>query len=109
MPNPGLVPRVEILEGKVEELAGLPDRMAALELQIVQFRAEVRAEFSATREELRQEFRQKLRQLRGEMVEGDEETRRLMRVLHEEVLSRIALLTEGRLARRRSTGPRRKR
>ena len=57
----------------MEELAGLPDRMAALELQIVQFRAEVRAEFSATREELRQEFRQELRQLRGEMVEGDEE------------------------------------
>ena len=118
MPNPGLVPRVEILEGKVEELAGLPDRMVALELQIVQFRAEVHAEFSATREELRQEFRQaiatlatkaELEQLRAEMREGDEETRRLMRVLHEEVLSRIALLGEGHPARPRSTGRRRKR
>ena len=109
MPSLGLVRRMEILEGKVEELARLPDRMAALELQIVQFRAEVRAEFSATREELRQEFRQEIRQLRGEMVEGDEETRRFMRVLHEEVLSRIVLLAEGRSARPRNTAPRRKR
>ena len=107
MPNPGLVPRVEILEGKVEELAGLPDRMAALELQIVQFRADFHAEFSAFRQEMA--TKADLDQLRAEMREGDEETRRLMRVLHEEVLSRIALLAEGRTARPRSRGPRRKR
>ena len=74
MPNPGLVPRVEILEGKVEELAGLPDRMVALELQIVQFRAEFHAEFSAIRHEFRQEMatfatKADLEQLRGEMRE----------------------------------------
>ena len=73
---------------------------------------------SAFRLELPQELRQEiailatradLEQLRAEMVEGDEETRRLMRALHEEVLSRIALLAEGRPARARSAGPRRKR
>jgi hypothetical protein len=32
---------------------------------------------------------------------GDEETRRQMRILHEEVISRIALLAEGRKPRRR--------
>jgi hypothetical protein len=46
----------------------------------------VRAEFAAVRDEIRT---------------GDEETRRLMRVLHEEVISRIALLGEGRKTRRR--------
>ena len=69
----------------MEELAGLPDRMAALELQIVQFRADFRAEFSAFRQEMA--TKADLEQLRTEMREGDEETRRLMRVLHEEVLS----------------------
>lgn len=39
-------------------------------------------------------------ELRAEVREGDEETRRYMRVLHEEVLSRIAVLQEG-LPRRR--------
>ena len=152
MPSPGLVRRVEILEGKVLTLADLPDRMAALELQIVQFRAEFHAEFSAFCQELDQELRQELRlqlgqavatlatkaelgqaiatlatkaelgqavatlatradleQLRAEMVEGNEETRRFMRVLHEEVMSRMAQLGEGRPARARSAGPRRKR
>ena len=46
----------------------------------------VRAEFAAVRDEIRT---------------GDEETRRQMRVLHEEVISRIALLDEGRKTRRR--------
>ncbi len=40
--------RVEILEQKVEKLETLPDRVTALEVQISEFRTEVRAEFSAT-------------------------------------------------------------
>ena len=36
-----------------------------------------------------------------EIREGDEETRRYMRVLHEEVISRIAILAESRRPRRR--------
>ena len=128
MSNIALVRRVEILEAKVDRLVDLPDRVAALELQIVQFRAEVRGEFAAIRREfagefaairgefagefaaIRQEMATKadLEQLRAEMREGDEDTRRFMRVLHEEVLSRIALLPEGRAARPRSSGRRRK-
>jgi hypothetical protein len=37
--------------------------------------------------------------LRTEIRAGDEETRRQMRVLHEEVISRIALLREGQQRR----------
>ena len=43
--------------------------------------------------------------LRQEIREGDEETRRLMRVLHEDLVQRIALLDEGGASR--GAGPRR--
>jgi len=108
-----LTNRVEVLERKVESLEKLPERMDLLELQFLQFREEVRAEFSATRAELRAEIRagdeqtrvdlraeiragdEKTRtELRAEIRAGDEETRTYMRVLHEEVLARIALLDE---------------
>ena len=46
----------------------------------------VRAEFAAVREDIRT---------------GDEETRRQMRILHEEVISRIALLGDAHKTRRR--------
>ncbi len=46
----------------------------------------VREEFAAIRQEIRT---------------GDEETRRQMRILHEEVISRLALLDERRKTRRR--------
>ena len=63
----------------MDDLASLPARVTAVELQIVQLRQEMRAEFSAVRQEWRAEIRQ-----------GDEETRRYMRVLHEDVIARIA-------------------
>jgi hypothetical protein len=44
-----------------------------------------------TVKELRGEMRVMPDELRGEIREGNEETRRYMRVLHEEVLSRIAI------------------
>jgi hypothetical protein len=47
-------------------------------------RAEMQREFAATREELR-----------AEMREGDEDTRRYMRVLHEEVIERVKTIQEG--------------
>jgi predicted phage gp36 major capsid-like protein len=106
--------RVETLEGKVELLEQLPARVSALESQVLKLRDEMRAEFSATRSALRAEFREgletsgaSLRQeiadsgmslatsLRQEIRAGDEETRRLMRVLHEEVLARIETLGRG--------------
>jgi hypothetical protein len=140
-----LTNRVEILERKVEDLAELPDRMSALELQVSQLRSEMRIEFSAVRVEMREltgGVRQEMHELNGglrqemhalnaglrqemhelnaglrqEMHALNEETRRdlggriddlgiHMRVLHEEVISRIALLdehTNGRQSTRRS-------
>jgi hypothetical protein len=70
---------MQSLEELPERVASLEGRVASLEGQVLQFRAEVRVEFSAVREEMRA---------------GDEETRRQMRVLHEEVIARIALLDE---------------
>jgi hypothetical protein len=81
MNEPSLNDRVQILEETVKEPAVLPTRVEALELQIEQLREEMRGEFSAVRQEIR---------------DGDEETRRYMRVLHEEVLARIATPKEGR-------------
>jgi len=91
MLSDSMAKRLEIMEMAVQSLAGLPGqvaaldtRVASLELQFLQFREETRSEFSALRTEVR---------------EGDEQTRAEMRVLHEEVLERIALLGEGRASR----------
>ena len=154
MPPQTLVKRVAILEHTMQSLEGLPDRVASLEVQFVQFRVEVREEFSAVRGEIRRlgetlrgemhdfgetlrgemagglnglertlrgemhDFGEALRgemagglkgleqTLRGEIRIGDEETRRQMRVLHEEVITRIALLDEHLNGRKRSPEPR---
>src|SRR5262245_8798924 len=91
MPKPPLPERVTILEQKVEILESLPERVTALELQIVQLRSEMHDEFSAIRGELRggdARLREEIRAvdagLREEIRSGDEETRRFMRVLHED-------------------------
>jgi len=81
--KPTLTARVEILEEIVRTLETLPKRVEAVETQILHLREEMRSEFSAVRQEIR---------------DGDEETRRYMRVLHEEVLARIATIAEGRNA-----------
>jgi len=73
--------RVERLEQRVEILEQLPNRVSAVESQIVHLRDEMQSEFSATRALIR---------------EVDEDTRRYMRVLHEDVIQRIATLAEGR-------------
>ena len=82
--------RVEILEQEVSVLQLLPDRVAAAESQIVQLRVEMRDGFSAIVERLGRHD-QKFDALEG----ADGETRRYVRVLHEEVLTRLALLQEG--------------
>ena len=96
MPERSHAERIEILEKKVEPLELLPSRMTAIESrlgavesQLLQLRAEMRAEFSAVRAELR-----------GEIKDGDEETRRYMRVLHEEVIDRIKTIGEPRRRRK---------
>ena len=77
---------VALLEEDVRELRGLRERVASLELNILQFHAEVRTEVSA----VRQDLQGAVQILRAEIRAGDAETRRYLRVLHEEVLSRIA-------------------
>ncbi len=57
-----------------------------LEERFLQWQAETRGEFSAVRHEVHR----LAETLRVEIRGGDAETRRYMRVLHEEVLSRIA-------------------
>ena len=98
--------RVERLERRVTNLERLPERMDRVESQIVQLRTEMHDEFSAVRDEIRTAGEGVKRELREEIHSGDEETRRLMRVLHEDVISRFALLQEGgnpRHKRKRAT------
>jgi hypothetical protein len=129
MQERSIIERVEILERKVQALETLPDRVTSVELQLVQLREEMRFEFSAVRAEIRagdeetrhtlreeiragdEETRRTLREeiragdeetrrtLREEIRAGDKETRRYMRVLHEEVIARLALIDEGRRGR----------
>ena len=80
------IERIQILEKGVEILERLPERVTAVELQLVQLRDEMRAEFSATRAEMRA---------------GDEETRRYMRILHEDVIARLSVLEPSRGSRRK--------
>jgi hypothetical protein len=119
MPEHALTERVGILEKTVEELRLLPDRVAAVESQILQLRGEMHDGFSAILlrldghdqrfVEVDQRFDRidrRLDQVDQRFVEVDqrfdrldaslEETRNQARVLHEEVLSRISLLQEGR-------------
>ena len=105
--------RVTNLEKLAESLAPLPMRMEAVEgrlgvvetrlgtveSQIVQLRTEMRVEFSAVRREmtdlgseLRGDIAAHVVDLTGHILE----TQREMRVLHEEVIRRIALIGEGR-------------
>jgi hypothetical protein len=70
--------------------------------QIVQLRDEMRSEFSAVREEIRagdEASRGLVEQRTAEILAlvhaGDEETRRLMRVLHEAVIARIDTISRG--------------
>jgi hypothetical protein len=76
---------VERLARRVDILEQLPDRVSALESQIVQLRDEMRSEFSATR-----------RDLTDRMESLFETNQRHMRTLHEDLVQRIATINEGR-------------
>ena len=91
MPPQTIGNRVDRLEQRVTELERLPDRMSALESQIVQLRAEMRDEFSAVRQEIRAGD-EETRRVLGERID---ETNRHMRVLHEDVIGRLAVIQEG--------------
>jgi hypothetical protein len=68
-------------------------------------REEIRIGDEETRRTLREEIRasneETVRRLRDEIRAGDDETRRYMRVLHEEVIARLALIEEGRRGRKK--------
>jgi hypothetical protein len=82
-----LTQRVEVLEHKVNGLATLPARVGAVERELKDFRADVHAEFAKVHADLTV--------VRTEIREGDEETRRYMRVLYEELIGRIRTMGEG--------------
>ena len=115
--------RVESLERRMNALDELPARVGALEAQFLLLRDEMHGEFSALRGELKagdEETRRVLREeiragddetrrmLREEIRAGDEETRRFMRVLHEDLVARLAVLQNGRRAQPSSRKPRKK-
>ena len=77
MPPQTLESRIESLEHRVTELEQLPGKIDALTSQVSQLRTKMDAEFSAVRAEI------------AERATGSE-----MRALHEDVISRIALLQE---------------
>ena len=113
MPERPIAERVEVLERRVDLLETLPARMTALEVQIVHLRGEMQDGFSAVRRELRGEMHAIADDLRAEMhalhrvtierferIEAsNEETRRHMRVLFEDLVSRISTLGNSRSPR----------
>ena len=96
-----LAKRVEKLEEEMTALAGLPAQVADLATQVSQLRVEMRDGFSAIRDEIRAGDEETRRQLREEIRAGDDETRNQMRILHEDVIGRLALIQEGLGGRRR--------
>jgi hypothetical protein len=83
--------KVGAQERRMTMLDGDGGRVARVESQISQLRSEMHDEFFAIRSEMRDEFAA----VRTEIRTGDEETRRFMRVLHEDLVSRIAAIQKG--------------
>ena len=112
-----------MLEGQMQELRGLPARVAGVELQIAQLREEMREAFSATRSDLRgemhglrdelrtemhgirDELRTEMHGMRDELLAeirgGDQATRDFMRMLYEEYKTSMRTIGEGKKGRRR--------
>jgi hypothetical protein len=87
--------RMDRLERRVEALEQLPQRMDALAAQIVQLRGEMRSEFSAIRGEIRAGDEETRRILSKEMRELFEANETHMRLLHEDLVQRIATIKGG--------------
>jgi hypothetical protein len=84
-----------MLEDQMQELRGLPARVAGVELQIVQLRGEMREAFSATRSELRGEMHGIRDELLAEIRGGDQATQNFMKVLFEHHQSNLRTIGEG--------------
>ena len=92
MVQKSLEKRMDDLERRVEVLERLPDRVTALESQIVLLRDEMRSEFSAVREDAAE-----TRRVLTERMESLFDTnQRHMRLLHEDLVERIARIGDGR-------------
>ena len=90
LPQP-IESRVTTLEQRMTELEQLPGRIDDLTSQVSQLRTEMRGEFSAVRVELRREIAEQ----GAASAARDEALGIQMRMLHEDVISRFALLQEG--------------
>lgn len=111
MPPQTIESRVEKLEQQVTNLQELPGRMDALSVQISQLRDDVGGQISqlgarvggveARIDALGARVSEMERTLREEIVAGDERILTQVRVLHEDVISRLVLIQEGQPRRRR--------
>jgi cell division protein FtsB len=86
-----------MLERQMQEMRDLPERVTSLESHVLQLRQEMRDEFSATRAEFRSELAVAVTTLSKAIAD----TNTHMRTLHEEAISRIARMGEGRQTRKK--------
>lgn len=86
MQERSIVERIAIPETNAEGADIAADRMAALELQLMQLREEIRSEFSAVRVDIRR---------------SDEEMRRSVRVLHDIVVARLSAVGDATRLRKK--------
>ena len=95
LPPQAIESRVDKLEEHVANLQELPHRMDALSVQISQLREDLGAQISRLREDAAVQSSATERTLREEIIAGDERIVAQVRVLHEDVISRLALIQEG--------------
>jgi len=96
MARESLEKRMDRLERRVEILERLPERVTAVETQIVLLRDEMRSEFSAVRTDIRTGDEETRRMLTERMESLFDANERHMRLLHEDLVERIARMGEGR-------------
>ena len=95
MPPQTLESKIEGLQKRVTRLEELPARIDDLTSQVSQLRTEMRDEFSAVRTEMAGGFTAAA--VRTDTLEAKTDGLAVqMRMLHEDVIARIALLQEGR-------------
>lgn len=86
MQERSIIERIQIPDKNAEMLAIPPDRMAAVELQLMQLREEMRGEFSA---------------MRGDIRRSDDEVRRSVRVLHDNLIARLSAVGDATRLRKK--------
>ena len=92
--------RLDSLEERVTRLEELPARVDALTLEVSQLRTEMRVECSAVRDEIHAGDKETRNVLREEIRAGDRRVMEQARVLHEDLVERLAVIGEGRASKR---------